>query len=39
VNGRKNFTGVLRGVVDEMIQIQLDNETVISIFPILHGHG
>ena len=28
VNGRKNFTGVLAGVVDEMIQIQLDNETV-----------
>ena len=28
VNGRKNFAGVLGGVVDEMIQIQLDNETV-----------
>lgn len=28
VNGRKNFAGVLSGVVDEMIQIQLDNETV-----------
>ncbi|MBC2711980.1 MAG: ribosome maturation factor RimP [Desulfosarcina sp.] len=28
VNGRKNFTGVLAGVVDQMIQIQVDNETV-----------
>jgi ribosome maturation factor RimP len=28
VNGRKNFNGVLVGVVDEMIQIQFDNETV-----------
>ena len=28
VNGRKNFTGLLAGVVDEMIQLQLDNETV-----------
>ncbi|BBO69157.1 ribosome maturation factor [Desulfosarcina alkanivorans] len=28
INGRKNFTGVLAGVVDETIQIQVDNETV-----------
>lgn len=28
VNGRKNFAGLLGGVVDEMIQVQLDNETV-----------
>ena len=28
VNGRKNFTGVLAGVVDQMIQIEVDNETV-----------
>jgi len=28
VNGRKNFSGVLDGVVDEMIRIRLDNETV-----------
>ena len=28
INGRKNFTGVLAGVVDGMIQIQVDNEMV-----------
>ena len=28
VNGRKNFTGVLNGVIDEMVQLQVDNETV-----------
>ena len=28
VKGRKNFTGVLAGVIDEMVQIQVDNETV-----------
>jgi ribosome maturation factor RimP len=28
VGGRKNFTGVLAGAIDEMIQIQVDNETV-----------
>jgi ribosome maturation factor RimP len=28
VNGRKNFTGVLAGVADGMIRLQVDNETV-----------
>lgn len=28
VNGRKNFTGTLEGVADEMIMIQVDNEMV-----------
>jgi ribosome maturation factor RimP len=28
VGGRKNFTGVLAGAIDEMVQIQVDNETV-----------
>jgi len=28
VNGRHNFTGVLAGVIDEKIQLQVDNETV-----------
>ncbi len=28
INGRKNFTGVLAGVVDERIQLQVGNETV-----------
>jgi ribosome maturation factor RimP len=27
VNGRKNFTGILVGVIDEMIQLQADKET------------
>jgi ribosome maturation factor RimP len=28
VKGRQNFTGVLAGVADEMVQLQVDNETV-----------
>ena len=28
VEGRKNFSGVLAGVIDEMVQLQMDNETV-----------
>ncbi len=28
VEGRKNFSGVLAGVIDEMVQLQVDNETV-----------
>ena len=28
VKGRKNFTGVLAGVIDEVVQIQVDNEIV-----------
>jgi ribosome maturation factor RimP len=28
INGRKNFTGVLAGVVDETIQLSLDKETI-----------
>jgi len=28
VNGRKNFTGVLSGVVDEMVRLQVGNEMV-----------
>ena len=28
VKGRQNFTGVLAGVIDEMVQLQVDNETV-----------
>lgn len=28
VSGRKNFTGILAGVNDEMIQLQVDKETV-----------
>jgi ribosome maturation factor RimP len=28
VNGRKNFTGILAGVIDEMIQLQIDKETI-----------
>jgi len=28
INGRKNFTGVLAGVVDETIRLALDNETI-----------
>ena len=28
VNGHKNFSGVLAGVIDEMVQLQVDNETV-----------
>lgn len=28
VNGRKNFTGILAGVIDETVQLQVGNETV-----------
>lgn len=28
VNGRKNFSGVLAGVIDEMVQLQVDSEMV-----------
>ena len=28
VKGRQNFTGLLAGVIDEMVQLQVDNETV-----------
>jgi ribosome maturation factor RimP len=28
VNGRKNFTGILSGVIGEMIQLQVDKETI-----------
>jgi ribosome maturation factor RimP len=28
INGRKHFTGVLAGVVGEMVQLQVDNETI-----------
>jgi ribosome maturation factor RimP len=28
VKGRQNFTGVLAGVIDEKVQLQVDNETV-----------
>jgi ribosome maturation factor RimP len=28
VKGRQNFTGVLAGVIDERVQLQVDNETV-----------
>lgn len=28
VKGRQNFTGVLAGVIDEMVQLQVENETV-----------
>lgn len=28
VNGRKNFTGMLSGVIGEMIQLQVDKETI-----------
>ena len=28
VKGRRNFTGVLAGVIDEKVQLQVDNETV-----------
>ncbi|MEE4111690.1 MAG: ribosome maturation factor RimP [Desulfobacteraceae bacterium] len=28
VNGRKNYTGVLAGVIDDMVQLQVDGETV-----------
>ncbi|MCB2147025.1 MAG: ribosome maturation factor RimP [Deltaproteobacteria bacterium] len=28
MQGRQNFTGVLAGVIDEMVQLQVDNETV-----------